>query len=47
MFEDGPEHWCKVPQLRAKWLSGLNQEQVKAVVDALSELGYDKDRKPE
>jgi len=47
MFEDGPEYWCKVPKLRATWLSGLTEEQVKAVMDALSELGYDKDRKPE
>ena len=57
MFKVGPEYWRKVPELRAKWYSegvaglhgegGLNQEQVKAVMDALSELGYDKDRKPE
>lgn len=59
MFKVGPKCWRQVPELRAKWYSeggagdgrhgegGLNQEQVKAVMDALSELGYDKDRKPE
>ena len=50
MFEEGPEYWCKVPELRAKWFAdtgGFNQEQVEAAVDALSKLGYDQDQKPE
>ena len=49
MFEEGPEYWSKVPELRAKWFAEgvYNQEQVEAIVDALRELGYDQDQKPE
>ena len=43
MFEEGPDYWRKVPALRAKWFTDgdLNQEQVRAALDALKELGYD------
>ena len=49
MFEEGPEYWSKVPELRAKWFAEgeLNQEQVEATLDALMELVYDQDQKPE
>ena len=49
MFEEGPDYWHKVPTLSAKWFTDgdLNQEQVRAALDALMELGYDQDQKPE
>jgi hypothetical protein len=44
-FSKGPEYWCKLPGLRAKW-KGINNQQIGAVMEALSELGYDKDLNP-
>ena len=45
-FTEGPDYWIKIPEIRAKWQGGLSEEQTKAVMDALTDLRFNKDRDP-